>query len=232
MTCKKTNIEVHVNSQLLKKTLKILLLILPYIFLIRICVQEYDDFLFEKIANLKALSLEYNFMILQDSKFADSTQTVKTRYTQGFYRIANWADFITVHFVEGVDILNYLKIAASESNINDARGAFVITQPLDLLNPNYTTAVLNGIEYRSNDFLAGIIHVSDMPTVNKRLIKLAAEEIPLNENIQKIQNNLTELIKEKKTDICFLKISDNVREDFQKIPQLQSFCWESYNQLK
>jgi orotidine-5'-phosphate decarboxylase len=228
MACKKTNIGVRVNTESFKETLKILLPILPYICLIKICAEEYDDFLPEDIAKLKELAKQHDVMILQDSKFADSTETVQAKYTGAYYRIADWAHFITIHPCEGIEILDQLKTALLKANINDPRGAIVITQTQNLLMPNYTQSILNGIKKRSEDtFLAGIEHVTEMPpiAVNHGLIKIFAQEIPLNISMKKVQKTIA-LVKERRTDVCIFRINNSTNT--QDLPQLQKDCWNNY----
>jgi orotidine-5'-phosphate decarboxylase len=227
MTSKKSNIGIHVNESIPLETLyTVIPLIAPYICLIKICIESCKNFSARDIDQLKNLAKSCNIMILQDSKFADSTEMVKAKYAEGLYGIAYWADFVTVHFAEGCGILKQLRNATLESNITDPRGAFVITQTPGLLTPSYTSAVLRAIEYRcSNEFIAGMVQVTKMPKVKKGLINIDSEEIPLDQGINTIVEYFNQM-KKYEPDIYILKMP-KVTFDCNAIKFAQELCWPS-----
>ncbi len=57
---------------------------------------------------LRALAKKYNFLIMEDRKFADIGNTMINQYAHGIYRIGDWADIITIHPLVGKDSINAL----------------------------------------------------------------------------------------------------------------------------
>lgn len=228
---KKSIFGVSVESRELTNLLLLLPYIAPYICLIKIVIEQYNDASVENINALKQLAHQYNFMILQDSKFADSQATVKARYTDGHYHIADWADFVTVHLVEGSGILNHLLDALLQKEIQEPRGAFVITQKTNLLTPQYTKTVLRSIQYNQTNFIAGIIHVSYIPTttIHQKIVRVQEEEIDLKEPITKIHTYFSEIFQEKKSDICFLKLNNS--NEIEKVSNLHNLYCQEYQNL-
>lgn len=60
------------------------------------------------VPRLKELAARYDFLIFEDRKFADIGSTVARQFRDGIYRIADWADCITVHPLPGEGILQGL----------------------------------------------------------------------------------------------------------------------------
>ena len=68
-------------------------------------IKDFDNNFIKK---LKFFKDKYNFLILEDRKFADIGNTVRMQYRKGIYKISEWADFVTVHLVPGAGILDGL----------------------------------------------------------------------------------------------------------------------------
>lgn len=60
-----------------------------------------SDFSFEFITQLKLISKQYNFLLIEDRKFADIGNTQLLQLSKGIYKISSWADFVTIHLIAG-----------------------------------------------------------------------------------------------------------------------------------
>jgi uridine monophosphate synthetase len=81
----------------------------PHICAAKLHVDIIKDFSFEFIQQLRALANEQRFLIIEDRKFADIGNTQLLQLTEGIYRIAEWADIITIHLISGEAALKALQ---------------------------------------------------------------------------------------------------------------------------
>lgn len=58
------------------------------------------------ILPLKDLAAKYNFLLMEDRKFADIGNTQELQFSYGMYKISNWADFVTAQVIAGYDSLD------------------------------------------------------------------------------------------------------------------------------
>ena len=58
------------------------------------------------ILPLKDLATKYNFMLMEDRKFADIGNTQELQFSYGIYKISNWANFVTSHVIGGYEALD------------------------------------------------------------------------------------------------------------------------------
>ncbi|MDP2453544.1 MULTISPECIES: orotidine-5'-phosphate decarboxylase [unclassified Kaistella] len=58
------------------------------------------------ILPLKDLATKYNFLLMEDRKFADIGNTQELQFSYGMYKISNWADFVTAQVIAGYDSLD------------------------------------------------------------------------------------------------------------------------------
>lgn len=103
---------------------------------------------------------QYNFLIFEDRKFADIGSTVANQYKNGLYRIAEWADIVTVHAVPGPGIITGLKSVAKE--IAAPRGILLLAEMSsagNLCNSDYFNATTDMAESHK-DFVVGFISQS------------------------------------------------------------------------
>lgn len=93
-------------------------------------------------------------MLFEDRKFADIGKTVQLQYSKGVYRIADWADLVTVHGVPGAGVVQGLKSVASEDN------ACVLVAEMSsqgaLTDDSYKKSCASIVETNS-DFVIGVV---------------------------------------------------------------------------
>ncbi|CAF0773146.1 unnamed protein product [Rotaria sp. Silwood1] len=128
------------------------------------------DFSMDKIQQLKDISRELNFLLLEDRKFADIGNTVAIQYTKGVFRIVEWADLVTVHVLPGEGIIQALEQAAK--TVNEPRGCLLIAQMSSkgalTNNEDYVKGVVTCAE-KYSDFVIGFISQSRLTTNDKYL---------------------------------------------------------------
>ncbi|CAF2132457.1 unnamed protein product [Rotaria magnacalcarata] len=128
------------------------------------------DFSLDKIQQLKDISRKFNFLLLEDRKFADIGNTVKLQYTKGLFRIVEWADLVTVHVLPGECIVQGLEQAAQ--SINEPRGCLLIAQMSSkgafTDNDDYVKGVVECAK-KYSDFVIGFISQSRLTTTDKFL---------------------------------------------------------------
>lgn len=144
----------------------------PHIVMLKLHVDIIEDFNSDFIQRLKLMALKYDFLIMEDRKFADIGNTVSLQYGHGIYKIAEWADLITVHSVSGPSIIEGLQKALKTYNVTEPRGIFLIAE---MSSKNASTVgeyVKNTISMgESSDLVAGFVCQSNVST-NPGLIQL------------------------------------------------------------
>lgn len=120
MVTKKTNLCLSVDFTSSSKILDLLESVGEHVCLVKTHVDILEDFSLQFIKQLKELSKKYNFLILEDRKYADIGNTVRLQYTEGIFKVAEWADIVTVHSLPGEGILKAL------SNIS--HGVFLLAE--------------------------------------------------------------------------------------------------------
>lgn len=98
----------------------------PHIAVLKTHVDIIEDFNEDFVLQLKKLAKQHKFLLMEDRKFGDIGNTVSLQYRYGLYKIAEWADLITVHPVSGVSVIDALK--KSLENITEPRGIFLVAE--------------------------------------------------------------------------------------------------------
>lgn len=79
----------------------------PHIVALKTHIDILTDFDPDKtILPLKDLATKYNFLLMEDRKFADIGNTQELQFSYGMYKISNWADFVTSQVIGGYDSLD------------------------------------------------------------------------------------------------------------------------------
>lgn len=166
----------------------------PHIAVLKTHVDLLSDFSSNFGTVLKKLAEKHNFLIFEDRKFADIGQTVSLQYTQGIYKIADWAHIINAHIVPGPGIIEALKnsglllIAEMSSEGTVAKGAY--TKKAVALAEKYPETVMGFISLRKISQNPGMIHMT--PGVKMRTGKdsLGQRYRTIDEVIVKNQSDL------------------------------------------
>ncbi|KAG7192123.1 orotidine 5'-phosphate decarboxylase [Scheffersomyces spartinae] len=125
---KKSNLCASVDVKTTSELLALIEKLGPYICLVKTHIDIIDDFTYEgTVVPLLALAKKHNFMIFEDRKFADIGNTVKSQYSGGVYKIAQWADITNAHGITGAGIVKGLKEAALETT-SEPRGLLMLAE--------------------------------------------------------------------------------------------------------
>ncbi len=76
-----------------------------HIAMVKTHVDILEDFDERFVPRLKEMAARHDFLVFEDRKFADIGNTARHQFRGGIHRIADWADFVTVHSVAGPGIL-------------------------------------------------------------------------------------------------------------------------------
>jgi len=79
-----------------------------HIVMLKTHVDTLHDFSPAFISEVQDYCNQNNIFLFEDRKFADIGNTVRAQYRGGLYRIADWAEFVTVHMISGEAILKGL----------------------------------------------------------------------------------------------------------------------------
>ncbi len=161
---KKTNLALSADVTSSRALLKLADLLGPEICVLKTHIDIIEDFSAELIHELKKLADKHQFLIFEDRKFADIGNTVKLQYTQGIYRIADWADMINAHSLPGPGIISGL----AETGLAKNRGLLLIAEMSsadNLFSSDYIEQTIQMAE-TSPEFVMGFISqkkLSDNP---------------------------------------------------------------------
>jgi uridine monophosphate synthetase len=109
MDTKKTNLIFSADVTNKTKLLELADLIGPQICVLKIHCDMIDDYDQDFPKQLHSLADKHNFLIWEDRKFADIGSVAKQQYIGGFFRIADWADIVTVHSIAGDGTIQALR---------------------------------------------------------------------------------------------------------------------------
>ncbi|OQR79416.1 hypothetical protein BIW11_05750 [Tropilaelaps mercedesae] len=178
---KKTNLCIAADLTVISELLELADKVGPYICVLKTHIDILEDFHYEKvIPQLRQLAEKHNFLLLEDRKFADIGATVQAQYAKGIYRIAEWADLVTVHGLPGPGVLDGIATALSPGT---ERGCLLVAEMSSkgaLTNGAYKKSCALMIEAR-NDFAIGVVSQSRLLESNKMVqmtpgVKLTCEE--------------------------------------------------------
>eukprot|EP01080_Neovahlkampfia_damariscottae_P003972 gene3972-7228_t len=152
---KKSNLALSIDVTKQKELLDIVEQCGSEICLLKTHIDILEDFDENFIEKLITLSKKYNFLILEDRKFADIGNVVKQQYKDGIYHICSWSDLVTVHVISGPGVIDGLK----ECFNNQPKGLLLIASMSssgNLYDNSMTSSILN-MAKENSESVAGFI---------------------------------------------------------------------------
>lgn len=131
----------------------------PHICLLKTHVDIIEDFNNVFIKKILEKKKKYNFLILEDRKFADIGKTFDKQLFGGIYKIGSWADIITIHGICAEGMLSYL----STKNISYIPKIFIVAEMSSLgniIDSNYSDSCYK-IAKKYNELVIGFIAQND-----------------------------------------------------------------------
>jgi len=142
-------------------------------------IDDYDD---EFVPKLQEYAKRQNFLIFEDRKFADIGNTVRHQFRNGIYKIADWAEYITVHMVAGEMILKGLFEGIEN------RAGFVLARMSskgNLLNETYTRKCFEAAK-KNPQWVAGFIgHGNSVEDIKRFKAKFPGSELLMMPGVKK-----------------------------------------------
>lgn len=111
---KSSNLIVAADARTKEALLNLTTKVAPYICALKLHIDCIEDFDQELINLLKISAMEHDFLLFQDSKFNDIGSTVQQQFRSGMYKIASWADLVTVSATPGPGALEAIKKVCEE----------------------------------------------------------------------------------------------------------------------
>jgi orotidine 5'-phosphate decarboxylase subfamily 1/orotate phosphoribosyltransferase len=161
---KRSNLVLSLDVTSQKEFFKILDDVGPEIVMLKTHVDILDDYDEKFVPKLQEYSKKYDFLIFEDRKFADIGNTVHKQYRSGIYKIAYWAEYVTVHMVAGESILKGLFDGI------ESRSSFILARMSsqgNLINETYSRKCFE-IARRNPMLVSGFIgHGKDVEDIKR-----------------------------------------------------------------
>jgi len=179
---KKSNLVLSLDVTSQKEFFNMLDEVGDEIVMLKTHVDIIDDYNENFVPKLQEYAKRQNFLIFEDRKFADIGNTVRHQFRNGVYKIANWAEYITVHMVAGELILKGLF-----EGIED-RAGFVLARMSskgNLLNETYTRKCFEAAK-KNPQWVAGFIgHGNSVDDIKRFKTKFPGSELLMMPGVKK-----------------------------------------------
>lgn len=149
----------------------------PEIFMVKTHVDILKDYSGSFVPRLKALAEKHDFIIFEDRKFADIGSTVRKQFRSGIYKIADWAEYVTVHMIAGEAILDGLF-----GDLDTPRSGFLLARMSakgNLISETYTRQVLETGKRRKECVSGYIGHGADVEDIKRFRNKIPQDQLLL-----------------------------------------------------
>ncbi|MDO9578518.1 MAG: orotidine-5'-phosphate decarboxylase [Candidatus Cloacimonadales bacterium] len=179
---KKSNLVLSLDVTTQKEFFDLLDKVGNQIVMLKTHVDIIDDFNDSFIPKLLYYAEQQNFLIFEDRKFADIGNTVRHQFRNGIYKIADWAEFVTVHMVAGELILKGLFEGI------EGHAGFVLARMSskgNLLNETYTRKCFEAAK-KYPYWVAGFIgHGSSVEDIKRFKAKFPGNEVLMMPGVKK-----------------------------------------------
>ena len=142
-------------------------------------IDDYDE---NFVPKLQEYAKKQNFLIFEDRKFADIGNTVRHQFRNGVYKIADWAEYVTVHMVAGEMILKGLFEGI------EGHAGFVLAKMSskgNLLNETYTRKCFEAAK-KNPQWVAGFIgHGNSVEDIKRFKAKFPGSELLMMPGVKK-----------------------------------------------
>jgi orotidine 5'-phosphate decarboxylase subfamily 1 len=142
-------------------------------------IDDYDE---SFIPRLQEYASRQNFLIFEDRKFADIGNTVRHQFRNGVYKIADWAEYVTVHMVAGELILKGLFEGI------EGHAGFVLARMSskgNLLNETYTRKCFEAAK-KNPQWVAGFIgHGTSVEDIKRFKAKFPGNQLLMMPGVKK-----------------------------------------------
>jgi orotidine 5'-phosphate decarboxylase subfamily 1 len=175
MAEKKTNLAAAADYTDAAETIKLAELIGEEIAVLKTHADIWKSFSKETVSKIAELSRKHNFMIFEDRKFADIGNIVRLQYSEGIYRIADWANLVSAHLITGPAIIDAICNAAKNRNDGVKRGVLVLAQMSSaetFATGDYTKKCV-GMANSKKDAIAGYIGAGSDENELKKLSSIS-----------------------------------------------------------
>ena len=109
MNQKKSNIILSIDMPSIYNIIHLAELAGPHVCAIKVHLDIIPDISQHFLKQLKELSIKYNFLIIEDRKFADIGNTVDLQLCNPHFNMREYINAVTVHTLSGPDMLNVFK---------------------------------------------------------------------------------------------------------------------------
>lgn len=171
MAVKQTNLCLSADLSVSRDIIELVKEIGEHICLLKTHVDVIEDFNDEFANELTLLANKYNFLIMEDRKYADIGNTVSLQYSKGLYQVSKWADLVTVHSLPGEGVLKGIQ---NVLNGNKERGVFLLAEMSsqdNLISQQYTEATMK-IADKYENLVSGIVCQTKTTVKHPGLIQL------------------------------------------------------------
>ncbi|MEA2097274.1 MAG: orotidine-5'-phosphate decarboxylase [Candidatus Cloacimonadota bacterium] len=182
MNEKKSNLVLSLDVTTQKEFFEMLDKVGNEIVMLKTHIDIIDDYDEKFVPKLQEYAKRQNFLIFEDRKFADIGNTVRHQFRNGVYKIADWAEYVTVHMVAGELILKGLFEGIEN------RAGFILARMSskgNLLNETYTRKCFEAAK-KNPQWVAGFIgHGGSVEDIKRFKAKFPGSELLMMPGVKK-----------------------------------------------